>query len=352
MSENAQDTQKWLDAQINAAGKLVTIGGKALRQGRTSQGAEVLTEAEAILDMAEIESDRLQKMRARVFNELGVVYQRRNQLKQSRDYHGRAADICDELIAKGDDFAANSAATHLNLSSIHLALGDRDEARSSGEKALELLARIDRQELDEESPRKGPDPLELGARQNLAVIYAREENWSKANEMMEEASRLVDDLADAGRPDFLAQLAQGCQQLSVLLFENERYDDAFRWGTKAEKLSERAYENLGQRVLPVYIISQINLISYNEKLGRFADGEDCLWKALDVAGNDPRVLQRGVAFYETCRKQADVRLEKGNLPREEVQAGYAELMERVEAAGGIKAVHEKAKQTRQRRRER
>ena len=352
MSEQAQDTKKWLEAQINAAGKLVTMGSKALRQGHTAQGAQVLTEAEAILDMAEMETDRLLKMRARVFNELGVVYQRRNQLKTSRDYHGRAAEICDALIAGGDDFAANSAATYLNLSSIHLALGDQDEARSSGEHALSLLEELDSDDAsgdDEQPKRKGPDPLELGARQNLAVIYAREADWSKANEMMDKASDLAHDLAAAGRPDFLAQLAQGCQQLSVIQFENDRFDDALRWGNEAEKLSEKAYEALGQKVLPVYIISQINLISYNEKLGRFADAEDCLWKALDVAGNNPRILQRGVAFYETCRKQADPRLEEGNLPREEVQDGYEELMERVEAAGGVKAVREMAKQSRQRR---
>ncbi len=346
MSENIKDAQKWLDAQIDAASELVKIGGAALRRRRTEEGAEALEEAQAILEMAEIDSDRLQEMRARVFNELGVVYQRRKELEKSRDYHARAARICDEVLEKGRDIAGNAAATYLNLSSIQLALGEPEEAQRCGERAMELL---DEQVKDQEQE-DAPNPLELGAYQNLAVIYARQQKWDEANEAMENARDSVHRLAEAGKTNFLAQLAQGCQQMSVILFENERFDDALRWGREAEELSEKAYQVLGNQVLPVYIISQINLISYNEKLGRFADAEDCLWKALDVAGNDPRVMQRGVTFYETCRKQADVRLEDGNLPREEVQDGYDELMERVDNAGGIDAVRQAAKAIRQKRR--
>lgn len=343
MSDIADDTEQWLDAQLNAAEELAKIGSKALQQRRTNDGAAALEEAEVILDMAEEETDRLLQLRARVFNELGVVQQRKKQVEESRDYHARAAEICDELIESGTDFASNGAATYLNLSSVELALGDADRARQSGEKALTLL-RAAREQAEGDDG--GPDPLELGARQNLAVIYAQQGAWDEANEVMERAGEMAEELADAGRASFLAQFAQGCQQLSVILFEDERYEDALHWGREAEVMSERAYEALGQRVLPIYIISQINLISYNEKLGRYADGEDCLWKALDVAGDDPRILQRGVGFYETCRKQADKRLERGNLPRDEVEEGYEELRERVEAAGGLEEIRQKARQMR------
>ncbi len=342
MSE-MQDREKWLDAQIDAAGQLVQLGSNALRQGQTRRGEEALAEAEAILDMAEIETNRLNKMRARVFNELGVVHQRRNDLEKSRHYHHEAARICDALIEDGEDFAANSAATNLNLSSIELAMGNTDEALACGEKALDLL-----DQLDGEERKGGSEPLELGARQNLAVIYARREDWERADEVMERARQLADQLADDGRPSFQAQLAQGCQQLSVILFDNEHFESALKWGRQAEELSERAYEAMGRGVLPVYIISQINLISYYEKLGQFADAEDCLWKALDVAGDDPRILERGVMFYETCRKQADARLEAGNLPREEVQQGLDDLMEKIDKVGGLDKVREAAKQVRQR----
>lgn len=343
MSDIVEDTEKWLNAQLDAAEELAKIGSKALQQRRTNIGAEALKEAEVILDMAEEPTERLLQLRARVFNELGVVHQRQKRIEDSRDYHARAAQICDQLMDSGVDFASNSAATHLNLSSVELSLGNEKPAREYGEKALELLKKAREQKEDDDG---GPDPLELGARQNLAVIYAQQKAWEEANETMQKAGEMAARLADAGRSNFSAQFAQGCQQLSVICFENDRYEDALRWGNEAEKMSEQAYEALGQRVLPIYIISQINLISYNEKLGRYADGEDCLWKALDVAGDDPRILQRGVAFYETCRKQAEPRLEKGNLPLEEVEEGYQELQERVEAAGGLDEVRKRAKQMR------
>ena len=348
--ESTQDRDRWLSKQLKEANDLVGMGGQALRRGQTAAGAQALAEAEAILDMAEVDSHELLKTRARVFNELGVVHQRQGRLDESKSYHKKAAGICDELIEAGDNFAANSAATHLNLSSIHLALGEVEKAQECGEKALGLLQGLSEAESekdeDGDAARRGPDPLELGALQNLAVIYARKEQWEKANESMAGAQKLALELAAAGQKNFLAQLAQGCQQLSVIEFEHQRFDDALRWGRAAEELSEQAYEALGSNVLPVYIISQLNLISYQEKMGNFADAEDSLWKALEVAGNDPRILQRGVIFYETCRKQADPRLEEGNLPRDEVDAGYEELMERVEAAGGLKAVQQKAQQGR------
>lgn len=343
MAEPAEDVHKWLDAQLDAADELVDLGSEALRRRRTSRGAEALQEAEAILEMAERRSDRLLQTRARIFNELGVVWQRRKDLEQSRRYHAEAAEICDELMERGVDFAGNAAATLLNLSSIQLALDDRATARDSGERALEFL-----DELERRDERSGPDPLELGARQNLAIIYARDKDWERANELMEQGREVVDELFEAGRPDFLGQFARGCQQLSVVLFENDRHEDALYWGRQAEKLSERGFDTLGQQVLPVYIVSQINLISYYEKLGQYADAEDCLWKAIDVAGDEPRILYRGVSFYETCRKQARGRLERGNLPRDEVEEGYEELKEHVEAAGGLEQIRREVQRQRSR----
>ncbi len=351
MAESADDIERWLDEQLDEVKELVRQGSQALRQRQTRQGAQSLREAEAILDMAELDNDEVLKLRARVYNELGVVHQRQKELEQSRQYHQRAADICDEMIGKGVDFASNSAATHLNLSSILLAQGKKDEAKKVGEKALTLLDEAEDQaaESDEENKR-GPNPLQLGALQNMSIIYAREEDWEAANESMERAVEVVEALAEGGAKNYLAQLAQGCQQLSVILFENERFEDALEWGRQAEEMSEKAYEAVGKQVLPVYIISQVNLISYYEKLGRYADGEDCLWKAVEVAGRDPRILVRGVNFYENCRKQADSRLEKGNLPRQEVNDGLEELMAQVEEAGGLDKLREQAQQIQQRRR--
>lgn len=338
MRESAEEQAKWHQAQIQAATDLVNRGGQALRQGQNDMGLAVLLEAEAIMDMVQETDLEVRRLQARIFNELGVLRQRQDRMEESLSYHERAAALCDELIESGEDFVGNAAATYLNLSSVNAAMGKGEKAAEFGERALELVEGLEEEEA------KAQDPLKLGALQNLAVIRAGQKKWEDANQAMERATEIAGRLAEQGQPNFLAQIGQGCLQLSVLLFEAKRFDDALEWGRKAEDLAQEAYEALGAPVLSIYLTSQLNLVSYYERLGKFADAEDALWKALDVAGNDPVLLHRGTVFYENCRKQADARLEAGDLPRDEVDSGLEELMERVEAAGGLERVTQLAQQ--------
>lgn len=338
MQESVEEQARWQKAQLEAASDLVNRGGQALRQGHNEVGLGALLEAEAIADMIEVSSLKVKRLQARVYNELGVLRQRQNRMEDSLNYHKRAAGICDELMGAGEDFAANAAATYLNLSSVYAATGEVDRAAELGERALDLASELE--------PEEGqtPDPLRLGALQNLSVIYGGQKKWDEANKAMEKSTKLAEQLGEQGQPNFLAQVGQGCLQLSVMLFESERFDDALKWGRAAEDLAQKAYEALGAPVLSIYITSQLNLVSYYERLGKFADAEDALWKALDVAGDDPLLLHRGVIFYENCRKQADARLEAGDLPRDEVDAGLDELMERVDEAGGLERIADLAQQ--------
>ncbi|MFU8802906.1 MAG: DUF6483 family protein [Bradymonadaceae bacterium] len=326
------DTQKWHDAQIKTALELVNLGSQNLRQSNVSAATEILGEAQAVLDMTEGDDLEVSKLRARVFNEMGVIHQRQNDLEGAREYHRKAANLCTEITGRGEDFRANSAATHLNLSSILAAMDRSEEAQEAGELALELIGSL------REGGDKGADGLAMGAYQNLAVIYARKRDLEKAADQMEKAIAVGEMLSKQAPGQIDAQLAQGCQQISVIFFEAENYDAALEWGRRAESFSERAYEAVGEPVLSVYVVSEINLISYYEKMAQFANAEDCLWKALETAGNDPQIMRRGLGFYETCRKQADPRLEAGNLPREEVEEGYKELQSRIEAMGGLPPV--------------
>ena len=112
---------------------------------------------------------------------------------------------------------------------------------------------------------------------------------------------------------------------------DKRFDDALKWGKAAESQSEKAYEAAGEQVLPVYVTSQINLISFFEAVGSFALAENALFKALDVVGEHPQILERGVAFYEELKKLTDDKLEEGDLPRDEVNDSYEEVLKRFEA---------------------
>lgn len=323
-------TEKWLETQLQTARQLVDIGSQNLRQGNITAASEVMQEASAILDMAEQpEFDEVLKLRARVLNELGVISQRTNQIERARDLHREAARMCDMLLEQGHEFRGNSAATHLNLSSILAALGELEEARKVSERALELIESLRAEE------QAGVDNLAMGAYLNMGLICARSNDLAASDDYMNRALTIADQLAEKGQAEITVQAAQGCQQLSVGMFEAQKFEEALKWGEKAAEYSERAYEALGQQVLGIYVVSQINLISYHERLGNFADAEDSLFKALDVVGNDAQILRRGLAFYEQLRKQADSRLEAGNLPREEVEDSYNEIKSRIEAIGGL-----------------
>jgi tetratricopeptide (TPR) repeat protein len=78
---------------------------------------------------------------------------------------------------------------------------------------------------------------------------------------------------------------------------------------------------------------RIQLAELYERAGRFADAEDTLFEGLDVPGGEAVVdgeelTQAAIAFYRRLLAKDDEQLAAGNLPREEAQAGLAEVLAR------------------------
>lgn len=319
----------WQERELETARNLVQQGSQLLRQGQVDPAQGTLREAEAVLDMSPGTPEGSLELRAQLYNELGVLAQRQGDLDDSHAYHRKSLDICEQLLEADVDFRSNAAATFLNLSGVSAAKGDVVEAKRLNERAVELITSV-RAEGDDTI-----DSLAVGAYQNMALLEARSEHFERATDSMNKALELARQMSDHGDQNGLPQAAQACQRLSVMLFEAGEHEQALQWGKHAEEFAEDAYEVLGQDVLGIYVVSQINLISYAEQLGQFADAEDALWKGLEVSGNHPEILERGAAFYENARKQADARLEKGNLPRAEVEEGYKDLREIIDEMGGL-----------------
>lgn len=321
---------QWLDKQIAATRSLLKQGSEALREGNLELAHAALMESAIVLDMNSEETEEGLQLRAQAFNELGVVHQRRNDIPTSKNFHEQAAAICDKIVEGGNlDFRGNTAATHLNLSNLCAAVGDVDGARAAIERSKELADTL--MEEGEDTIRMMSTAIYM----TKASMHAASGEFDESDVSMTRATELGRALIEEDNKQLYAQLAQGCQQLSVLLFQADQFEPALKWGREAEALSEEAFEELGQDFVSIYIVSQINLISYNEKLGHFADAEDSLFKALEVVGNDPRLLKRGKDLYDFLRKQADARLEKGGLPRTEVEESYEEILERIEEIGGL-----------------
>jgi hypothetical protein len=73
---------------------------------------------------------------------------------------------------------------------------------------------------------------------------------------------------------------------------------------------------------------RLGLARVLESLGRYADGEDVLFEAIDDLPADTGLVDAGIAFYQRLLALEDADLETGGLPRDEVRSGLAELLRR------------------------
>lgn len=321
------ELSQWQGKQVEAARALTQQGSQALRQNQLGMAEGALAEAAVILDMVERPDVEVTKLRAQLFNEVGFIRQRQNNLDEAETLHRLAVELCNELLADGVEFRGNAAATSINLAGILAQKGEFAQAQEVNQRAAELAEVL----LAEGENVAQSTNLAFGANQNLAVIAGRAGDFDVANTAMARALEVIEALPPDAQKQVSVQAAQGAQQLSVMLYQGERFEDALRWGKVAESQSEKAYEAAGEDVLPVYVTSQINLISFFEAVGAFASAENALFKALDVVGDHPQILERGVAFYKELRKLTDEKLEAGDLPRDEVDESYKEVRKRFEA---------------------
>ena len=68
---------------------------------------------------------------------------------------------------------------------------------------------------------------------------------------------------------------------------------------------------------------QKRLILHYEREGAYADAEDMLFELID-AGH-PELIPQGIELYERMLAKPDDELERGKLPRDEVEDGLAQL---------------------------
>ncbi len=73
------------------------------------------------------------------------------------------------------------------------------------------------------------------------------------------------------------------------------------------------------------------LFDYYVGLELLDRAEDMLFHALDVGGDDARLIERGLAFYDDLSQKKTRYLQKRGLPRAEVNESRRELVARLEA---------------------
>lgn len=130
----------------------------------------------------------------------------------------------------------------------------------------------------------------------------------------------------ADEPSSLQRNLKALHLFIWLFLESE--DGAEHTAVIAELLDE-----LDDYILPPS--SYALLLRYYEAAGNYAQAEDTLfeWQENETEIFDPQIpsaAEAGMLFYERILQKSDEELTAGNLPREEAEAGLAELLEGIE----------------------
>jgi len=187
--------------------------------------------------------------------------------------------------------------------------------REEHEQALQEIERVFKQFWD-------VDPQQLSLAQLIAACSQEDEG------LAEKLVSLADLLKEEGELYALQQKTTESQHRFALALG--LYLETLRTSIvsmdligKAEHLIE---QTKGSR-LPAEVLKR--LLSYYEARGLLAKAEDVLFDWLDTS--DPDAPAGGLAFYERQTSKSDEELQRGDLPRDEVESGRMELMKR--AAG-------------------
>ena len=120
--------------------------------------------------------------------------------------------------------------------------------------------------------------------------------------------------------------SQDCflKSMHIMLGIQMRHDHEVlpEYAPRIEELAERLWKSNRS------IRTDATLMLHYEQTGRYAKAEDALFSLLEGAPGNADAIEMGVAFYDRLSQLDDNTLIAGGLPREEVEAGLAELKTR------------------------
>ena len=123
------------------------------------------------------------------------------------------------------------------------------------------------------------------------------------------------------RGDAHAAAARYRRALSLAAYLASRSD-----GQLDDKLAAELVERVGGLALSSE--QRLALARVLEARGRYADAEDALFEVIEAEPDDLGPIDAGILFYQRLLARDDGDLEAGDLPRDEVKDGLAELLRR------------------------
>ena len=170
--------------------------------------------------------------------------------------------------------------------------------------------------------------LRLGALNNRASIDAERGEPEKAEVSLREAMELGE-VTVTETPQVLPQLIEVSGRLANALKAQKKFDEALEAAGKGARWAEAAYDAGSPVGVGLYVQTQLQQVDLCFAAGKYAQGEDHVWKAVEVS-TGPQTLLVGAGFYASILRLSAEAAEAGGLPREEVIDAMSELMDKME----------------------
>ncbi len=312
----------WLEKQLKTTRELISDGAAAVGENRLVDAEDKLREASVVLASALTITDDVLTLRITVFRELAMIATRTSDTATALQNYRKALDAADQLAQRGEHPVLMERGTILvNVGGIHAATGRVEEGIESSKRAVELF-----DELGE-----GPNValMRTFALYHLGACQLGDGDLEGGATTLRRAAEDGRGLSDDGNPDVSPILVEILTHLARALANTGEPEEAWSIAGEATERALALYDASGSdENLAQYLQGELDVVSYAEMAGRFDDAEDSFFKVLDLAGDNPDVLNRGMKFYDALLTRTDEELEAGGLPREEVEDSRRELMAR------------------------
>jgi tetratricopeptide (TPR) repeat protein len=277
-----------------------------------------------LVDDLEMDGPLPSEAGAAAYAELGLLLQRLGDSRRALDAYKTADERIRRLPYETgpSHYRLLVATTAINMAGLYTKQRLLEAAASRIDEALALLP-------------VGDDlggavaVLRLGALNNRASIDAEQGNPEKAEVSLREALELGEG-AISETPQVLPQLIEVSGRLANALKAQKRFDDAIDVATKGSRWAEAAYDAGSPVGVGLYVQTQLQQVDLCFAAGRYAQGEDHVWKAVEVS-TGPQTLLVGAGFYASILRLSPKAADAGGLPRTEVVDAMSELMDKMDA---------------------
>lgn len=312
----------------------LTALARSLGEVRVLQAQQKATEAAAALRalLEKVEAlpsghDEVLEMQAAVLTESALLHQRMGDARSAVVAYTRAENVGRRLPV-GDPasrYRLLLATTLVNAAGLYARQRAFEDSETRINEALELIRGF---KGENEAP-AAVKMLLLGALQNQAVLLFETRRLAESEAPLREIFEIGSSLISSGSSQLLPQTVEAAGRLVVVLRQTQRIAEAVPIAEQAAKWAEAALESGSQLGIPLFAGTRLTLAEVYHAVGRYAQAEDQLWKAIDAVQGDGQPMLVAADFYLRLMRFDDEQLDNGDLPRDEVQDGFDELKARL-----------------------